>query len=269
MKRFLPILALLIAPQLAFAQPDVKPQPDAKFQPDPATYGAILGRSAVFAANPDNQRAVAMMGAFFHAVSMAKSYRGHFIYTGKSAKEGKPTSTTTLDWESTWRRGDVFQTSGSGFYSTTADGKETRDDIQGVDDGKNSYHLYSTRGVWSQRPTTKDAFSDFSQMAVNLPWLATMMQVLIAPDLKIEKGEGETTVISSSDGKYQATFGADGLLKEFKTHSDDGDEAQLRIDRLELNVPVEEDSFKWKAPTNARQVAPSEVSVDYNLNFNF
>lgn len=262
-------VALALVPRLALAQPETKAGPDANPAPDPRAVANAMA-PLMFTFNEDNRRGVALMGAFYNSTENAKSYRGHFVITQTNSKEGKVTQVKTLDWDSTWQREegtDAMKVSSSGFYSVTENGVTTVERMSGIEDGQKSNRYYTARNTWTERPQNKTS-SDYSSIATFLPWVSTLLRVPNASNLKLEKRGDGTKLVSSADGNYQALFNADGTLQNWKTSSKDST-IEVHFDRLELNVPISADTFKWKIPQGAKQVDADKEGVKIDFNFNF
>ena len=266
----LALVPQLLVPHLALAQPETKTAPNANTPPDPRAMANAMA-PLMFVFNEENQRGVAMMGAFYNSIQNAKSYQAHFVLTQTTSKDGKVTQVKILDWESTWQKGDktdLLKVSSNGTYTVTENGKTTVEQMSGIDDGQTSNRYYGARNTWTERPQTKDSSRDYSQIATLLPWMTTLLRVPVASNLKIEKRADATTKVSSADGNYEAIYNADGTLQGWKSGKD-GAIAELRFDRLELNAPLSADTFKWQIPPGAKQMDADKESVKIDFNFNF
>jgi len=253
MKRFLPLLALLVAPHYAFAQADANPSA-------PVT-------APRFKATEDNLEAVALMGAFYNAIAHAQSYQGRFVFTRTRAEGVETVLLKRLDCKSAWtsqKAGRVERLRSASNLTQTVNGQTTVFDSLAVQDGEKRRRFSSKRNVWSQKPRDLND-GDLSQLLVQGAWAVTLLEFDQGVNFQVKEVsvEGQPLLVASeTDGSFELSFDkATGYLRSWTIVNKNGEATQLRFLSLELNKPLAPETFMLDIPKSAKEVPPADMDV--------
>lgn len=289
MKKLLFCVFLAATPRLALAQPTPKVQPPAVTPPaapviDEKTVQKIkdalqkvqtqipFALRLAFFSNADNREAIALMGSFYTSFSRATSCREHMIMTQTTRENGRVTLMQRLELDGVWRRKDRFSDNylcnmKINLDSVPAQGEAYSFEGVEVNDGDVTRRYYLNRPEWGTVP--KDQMSPASMVvaAPALSWLITLMRVPAQPSFKVKNEADGTTLVSSSNGFYDAVYNADGTLRSLTSKDEDGSIAELRFEKYQINAPVTDEELAWKVVAGAKEVTLETGKMAFNFNF--
>lgn len=257
MKHFSLLLALLAMPDFALSQTTVNPAPL------PAQGQSKAPKTEL----PDADE---LLDHLFDPYEAAKTFRGTFDVSLENT-DGKQTPPfSSLHIETRFR----FNAQGdkTGEFTTLSvvgkvKGKDERQTLRLVDDGKTASFIYLEQKAWHLMPRqAMPLFRSFLQ-----PILEQSTKGLnddVGFEAAVAKGVDagrNTYVLSDKEGQASFQFRAvvDAQTRALRSFELSGDEGKVSMSgfRQTFNAPIPDSQFKWMPPTGFRRVKEGSIPL--------
>ena len=253
-----------------WAQPAIVPPEVVVPQPQP--------NDADFERADDSADALAFIGAFYHKLSRAESYRGHLVTVTTTSSKGKVLATKTVEMDSSWIADKeiqgAFRKAVSSFVVTNVrDGQTTNHKFRTVDNGIKSYRFNGAKNIWSER-VQEEGETTLMFDAVHGPWMIALAMFGAGRKFEIEDltvdGQDQVLVRSKPEDEYVFDAKTGDLKSYTRTVALEREEDYItrmegRWLQHEFNVPLADALFDWKTPDGTEKVAPEKISIEAYL----
>lgn len=258
MKHVLPLLALLVAPQLVLAQP--------------IPSRALCGKQPL----PDARDLLAHL---FDVYDGAKSFQGDFELDALYSPNGKFAKHQHYNIQTAWRcneKGDKERDFTRLVNTLNSGVEEKRQTIEWHDDGQNATGVWVEQNVWNRSERNPaPVFEQLLKSTVQSLALSISTGVDSSPgaSFKVERGRqgGRDVWIirSKPDAAFRVVVDAQTRALRVLTFSFQGLNLSLRGSNQVFDAPLSDSLFARKAAPNAREAKAGEIQFLEFFGVNF